>query len=262
MHYTDQPDQRNQHIENLLKMPFTKHLSELRKRLGYSLFSVFLMFLLGINFSEELIVILKYPLQFTSPENTLELSYISVTEPFVCSLKVALLFSIVLVSPIWIFQLWKFIAPGLFVIEKKIFAILFGLSVVLFWVGIVFCFLIALPLSLNFLINWGDNLAEFELTLANYLSFFVSLTLGFGIIFELPLIILSLGYFEIISLEDLKKIRRYIIVGCLVIASVLTPPDWVSQLAMAIPLYVLFELSILASRFIEKKRDCSQNSGN
>ena len=250
---SDKDNQNNPDHLELKKMSFSEHFYQLRKRLIYSFIAILLVFFICLNYNDILLDVFKKPLNYFA-KNQYELSYISITEPFIASLKISILSAIILCSPIWLYQVWKFLTPALFSHEKKVASRLFLASLFLFWLGIIFCFYILLPLSLNFLINWGDNLADFDLTLSNYLSFFSSLIIGFGLVFEIPLIIILLGYLGIISPQDLTKLRRYIILACFIIAAILTPPDWISQISMAIPLYILYEISLLTIKIMTRNK--------
>ncbi|MCY4380940.1 MAG: twin-arginine translocase subunit TatC [Proteobacteria bacterium] len=233
--------------------PLIYHLGELRSRLIRSLLVIFLLFVISMAFSADLIKILKWPLKRLG-EN-FELNFIEVTEPFLVSLRVSLLSALIIAAPFWIYQVWRFAQPGLYLKERKYFSWFLLLSLFLFWLGVLFCFFIMLPLTLEFLIHFGKDFATAQLTLKSYISFFSTLVLGFGLAFQLPLVILILTLSGLITSESLVKARKYVIIGCFVFSALLTPPDWVSQVGLAVPLYLLYELGLFVVKFIEKKED-------
>ena len=227
------------------------HLSELRGAVIRSLWVIVAVFLIAMGLSEQLMVMLQYPLRVT--DYPIKLGFIEVTEPFVVSLRAAFLCSVVVTAPYWIHQIWRFVAPGLYLKEKRCMAIMLILSWLLFWLGAVFCFFVMLPITLNFLVNFGEGFASPTLTLKSYISFLSLLIIGFGLVFELPLIIIILAAMGLISAESLKAARRYVLLGCFIFSAFLTPPDWISQVGMAIPTYLLYELAVTIVCQMEKR---------
>lgn len=209
-------------------------------------------FAISMMFHGELIILLMYPLRHL--ESPVGLGFIDLTEPFMMSLRVAFLCSFVLSSPYWLYEIWRFAAPGLYLHERRQMLMLFGASWVLFSLGVCVCFFVILPMAVEFLVNYGADYAAPTLTLKNYISFLSTLVIGFGFVFEIPLVIFVLAMMELVSVADLRAARRYVVLGCFVTAAFLTPPDWISQLGMAVPIYLLYESAIVVVSRMESRR--------
>jgi sec-independent protein translocase protein TatC len=240
-------------------MSILAHLSELRTRLIVSVVAIGLSFVALIFFSTELINILSLPLKKSLPEHNLQLHFTGPLEVFIASLKVAFICAIIFSAPVWIQQGWRFVEPGLYKKERRLIAPFVVASVMFFWLGVGFAYFLILPTALEFLISMGLEVGSALITISDYLSLVGVMLIGFGLVFELPLVLLLLLYLELVSLANLQAARRYVIVACFVLAAVLTPPDPFSQVAMAIPLYLLFELSLLLAKiFITPKKEGSR----
>lgn len=233
------------------KIPFTAHLAELRYRIIASVIVVMLMFGACYYFIDVFIHILERPVKSAVPD--LKLTFLAPAEGFFVSMKVAFFSGVVVSWPVIIYQAWMFISPGLKKSERKyVFPfVIFG--TLLFFIGISFCYFIILPLGLKFLIGFGQTYWLANIAVDYYLSFCMKLSLAFGFVFELPLVLALLGKMEIITSTQLREGRRYAVVVAFIIAAILTPPDVVSQCLMAIPLIILYELSIYVVRAIERK---------
>lgn len=228
-------------------MAFTYHLSELRIRLTRASAAVGVGVLIAFFFSEQGIAWLSRPL--TDP-----LVFISPAEAFWANLKVAFLGGIALSMPFVLYQLWKFIEPGLFPDEKKLGAAFIISASVLFLIGIAFCAYVVFPFAISFLLGYKTSNMVPMLAVGSYVDFNVKFFLAFGIIFELPPVITLLARLGIVTPEFLSKNRKYAILMAFVIAAVLTPtPDIFNQCLMAVPLMVLYEVGILCARWIGKK---------
>lgn len=231
------------------KIPFTSHLEELRKRLMISIAAVVTFSALAYAFSDKLFMILAKPL----PPNT-NFAFIRLVEPFFTYLKVSLLTGIFLSSPVLIYQIWAFIAPGLHENERKwVWPIVIS-SVFLFIGGVLFCYFIVLPVGFPFFLSFATDTIRPMLSMDEYFSFITKFLLAFGIVFEIPLFILFLSLLGIVDAKMLSAYRKYAILGIFIIAAILTPtPDAFSQLLMAGPMMLLYEIGIIVARVFGKK---------
>jgi len=229
-------------------MPFVDHLEELRWRLLKSLLAVVILSLAAFYFSDYL---MKF---FVVPAGNIKLHVTEVTGSFYAYLKVSLITGIVAASPIVFYQLWAFVSPGLYPREKAHVLPMVFVSTVLFLVGAGFCYLVMLPFSLKFLISFSGELLSPIITVGSYLTFAGVMMLAFGIGFEMPVAAYFLGKAGIVSSRFLAKGRRYAIVLILIVAALLTTPDVATQCLLALPLYVLYEVSIIVVKVTGKKR--------
>ncbi|MCY4444155.1 MAG: twin-arginine translocase subunit TatC [Proteobacteria bacterium] len=235
--------QFHQDSHDLEAMPFFEHIKEVRKRLIVCILPVMVVFFVAFYCAPWLIDFFKGPLEKVATAN-LDLGFKEVTEPFLVSLKVAFLCAFLACSPIWLGQIFLFLKPALYSKEKMPMVMFFLCSLGLFWLGALFCFYVIMPFALDFLLQWGQKFAVFDVTLQGYFSFLTVLILGFGVVFELPLVLVLLSMMGVVCAADLRKMRRYVFLGCFLIAAMLTPPDWLSQVGMAVPMYILYELAV------------------
>lgn len=247
--------------ENLKVMGLLEHVDELRSRLFKSVLAILLLFIGAFYFSEHILNFLKQPLIDVLPKGANALHFTGPMDVFMAQCKLALFVAMVLGCPIWLYQLWRFVEPALYAHEKK-YALPFLVSAVLLFVtGVAFCYFIMVPWSLQYLIGLGQTVATPIITVSDYMSLLTLLMLGFGLIFETPIILIVLSMVGVISAESLKKNRRVVLVAFFVVAAVITPtPDPVGQLIMAFPMWLLYEVSIIIIQFIDKKRHASINS--
>ena len=241
------------------KLPLTSHLQEMRKRLVFSFIAVGLGFALCYAFSQTLFDILAAPLvKMMPPGGTL--IFTSVAEAFFTYMKVAFVGGLVVTSPFILYQVWAFVAPGLYRNEKK-YAIPFILAgSVAFILGILFGYWVALPVGFKFLLGYATDFIKPMPSIKEYFSFSIKFLLAFGLVFEFPVLLVLLARIGVIDAKMLARQRKYAILLIFIFAAVMTPPDIVSQLIMALPLIGLFELSILLSRLFGKKRAPSPSS--
>ncbi|MGM0420242.1 MAG: twin-arginine translocase subunit TatC [Bacillota bacterium] len=225
-----------------LEMTLTEHLTELRSRLIKSILAIVIGALGSYFFADILILYLTEPID--------ELVFIKPTEAFFTYIKVSLLAGLIIALPVVLYQFWSFILPALQDREKKYLNILLPVSLILFAVGIAFCFFIVLPLGMKFLLNFGSIELEPMISISYYISFLTSLLLPFGLIFQLPLVINLLVKWGLVKLQSLTAFRKYIVVIIFVVSAILTPPDIITQLFMAGPLIILYEGSILIAKLI------------
>jgi sec-independent protein translocase protein TatC len=240
----DQPPQEPQESG----MPFLDHLEELRRRLIKSFLAVVVMSGIAFYFADQLIVLIKIPL------GDVPLHNMQVTGTFYAYLKIALITGVVASLPVIFYQMWSFIAPGLYQREKKAILPLILVSTVLFAIGAGFCYMMVLPLALKFLIGFADGLIVNYITIGSYVSFAGLLLLAFGFAFQLPVIAYFLGKMGLITPQFLGKGRRYAAVIILIVGAIITPPDVFTQVLLAGPLYILYEISIIIVRIVQRNR--------
>lgn len=229
--------------------PVTEHIEELRIRLFKSIVAVVVGFLISWPFRKAILLVIEKPL----PHNIQgKLIFLSPTEGFFTALKLCMFSGVIIAMPFIIYQVWKFVEPGLYEHERKfIFPFILFCSL-FFFTGIAFAYFIILPFGLRFLLGFMGNLLVPQITVGNYISFVIQMLLAFGVVFLLPVVTWLLTKLGIVNHKMLAKNRKYAILIIFVVAAVLTPPDAFSQIMMALPLMVLFELSIWIARFTEK----------
>lgn len=236
------------------KLPFASHLDELRKRLIRCFVAIGIGFAASYAFKEKLFYILVAPLQKAMHEGD-TLIYTHLPEAFFTFLKTALISGILLASPVLIYQFWMFVAPGLYDKEKRLLIPILLLSTLFFTGGALFGYFIVFPWGFKFFLSFATDTIRPMPSMKEYLSFASKLLLAFGIVFELPLVITFLAKLGIVSVEFLRKYRKYAILIFFVGAAMLTPPDVVTQIMMALPLMLLYEISILGARIFGKKSE-------
>ena len=225
------------------ELNLTEHLIELRNRLIKVLISISLGFVVAYLFSGLLVSWINQPIAPYLPATGGKLIFISPFEKFFSYLWVSLFGGVVLSSPFWFYQIWKFISPGLYKNERKMGLIFVFTSVFLFLSGILFVYFIVYPFSFRFLLNFGGDEIPY-ISLKPYLSFFLRTAFVFGLVFEFPLLLLGALKFNLIEASRLKKARPYVVILIAVLSAFITPPDIFSMLFMMLPLYLLFEGSL------------------
>jgi sec-independent protein translocase protein TatC len=226
---------------------------ELRDRLLRSVLVVLAVFLVAFPFANDIYHILALPLVENLPEGGSMIAT-GVISPFLTPIKLAFIVSIFVAFPYLIFEAWAFIAPGLYRHEKKLAVPLLVSSAVLFYVGIVFAYLVVLPNVFIFMLSMAIEGVNHAPDITYYLDFALKLFFAFGIAFEVPIATILLVLGGVTTPESLSQKRPYIVVGAFVFGMLLTPPDPASQVMLAIPMWLLFELGLLLSRLIRKKR--------
>jgi len=232
------------------------HLVELRDRLLHMVLAILIVFIALFAFSEDIFTIAAKPLLALMPEGTSMIAT-GVTSPFLVPFKLVLLLSVLLTIPYLLHQIWSFIAPGLYVHEKRMAGPLLVSSVILFYCGIAFAYFVIFPILFGFFIGIAPEGVAVMTDIGQYLDFIIAIFLAFGIAFEVPVATFILIAAGVTSADSLADKRPYIIIGAFVIGMVLTPPDVISQSLLAIPIWLLFELGLLMSRIFlkEKKED-------
>lgn len=240
--------------EALESSPLISHLLELRERIMKSLLAVCLIFLGLFYFSNDIYQLLALPLQEQLPQGSTMIAT-GIVSPFLAPFKLTLVVSFFLSMPIVLHQVWSFIAPGLYKHEKRLALPLLFLSVVLFYAGIAFAYFVVFPLVMGFLMNVGPGSVQVMPDINEYLSIALKLFFAFGLAFEIPVATIMLVWSGVISLEALKEKRAYVLIACFVVGMLLTPPDVVSQIMLAVPMYALFEAGILLSHLKPRSGD-------
>jgi len=235
------------------KQPFTAHLEELRSRLIKSSIAVGLGFLLAYAFKEQIFEILTAPLMRVMQPGD-HLIYTNLPEAFFTFLKTAFFTGIMLASPVLLYQFWMFVAPGLYDREKKLALPILFLSTLFFGGGILFAYFVVFPFGFRFFVGFASETVRPMPAMREYLSFASKLLLAFGLIFEMPMVITLLARLGIVSVAVLRKFRRYAILLFFVVAAILTPPDVISQVLMALPMMLLYEISILGAHLFGRKK--------
>jgi sec-independent protein translocase protein TatC len=238
------------------KMPLLDHLIELRSRLLWSFLALAIAFGVSLYFARPIFGFLVQPLLASGQT---KLIYTAIFEAFFVEIKVAFFAASFFSFPVFATQLWRFVAPGLYSKEKRAFLPFLLATPVLFIIGASMAYYMAIPVALEYLLGFGGSVGGVEQQalpgVDNYLNFVMKFIFGFGISFLLPVLLMLLERAGIVTLEQLKSARRYAIVGAFAIAAVLTPPDVVSQLLLAIPLCILYELALIAIWFTRRRRD-------
>jgi sec-independent protein translocase protein TatC len=242
------------------KMSLTEHLIELRKRLIRSAIALAVGFFVCYYYKEWIFDIITRPLTQVLPKNSY-LIYTGLTEAFFVYMKLAFFASLIITCPFILYQIWKFIAPGLLPREKKYVVPFVLSSTLLFLGGILFGYFVALPPAFEFFVSFNNKYLQALISFRDYISLFVTFLLGFGLSFELPVFIFFLAKLGIVNAKMLSRQRRYAILIIFIVAAILTPsPDALSQILMAIPLMFLYEVSIFVARFAEKKKTIPENN--
>jgi sec-independent protein translocase protein TatC len=224
------------------------HLIDLRKRLLRSIVAVLLIFLCLLPWAKELYALLAHPLLAVLPQGGRMIAT-DVVGVFLVPLKVALLTAFLVALPYVLYQTWAFVAPGLYAHEKRLVLPLVTASFLLFLAGMAFAYFLVFPLVFRFMSSIALEGVAWMTDIDKYLSFTLTMFLAFGLTFEVPIVIVLLVHMGAISVEKLRAIRPYMIVGAFVAGAVFTPPDVISQLMLAIPLWLLYEAGIIVARF-------------
>ncbi len=234
------------------KMPLTAHLEELRKRLIVSLIALAVGFGISYGFKEKLFFYFARPLEKQLPKGS-ALQYIGIPEAFFTYLKLSLFSGLVIAMPVILYEVWRFVAPGLYEREKRYFVPFVLFSMIFFLGGASFCYFIVFPFVFQFFMSFSGGSLVAMPAIQQYLSFAIRLLIAFGLVFEMPIFFFFLGRIGLVSYKGLARQRRIAIVLVFIGAAVLTPPDVVSQLMLAGPLLILFELSLQIVRITAKK---------
>lgn len=230
------------------------HLVELRDRVLRMVIAILAIFLCLFYWANDIYTYLAVPLTSHMPEGSTMIA-IDVASPFLTPFKLVLMLSIFLAMPVILYQFWAFVAPGLYKTEKRIAGPLLISSILLFYAGIAFAFYVVFPLVFGFFTSVGPEMISISTDIGRYLDFVLSLFFGFGLAFEVPIATIILVAVGITTPKKLGQMRPYVIVGAFVIGMLLTPPDIISQVLLAVPMWILFEAGLIASAIMFKDRN-------
>jgi sec-independent protein translocase protein TatC len=236
---------------------FISHLIELRSRLLRSIMAVVVVLLCLFPFAKEIYGLLAAPLLKALPKGSTMIAT-DVTGTFLVPLKVTLMAAFLLALPYVLYQMWAFVAPGLYQHEKRLALPVIISSVLFFALGMAFAYFIVFPVAFGFFAGYAPVGVQMMTDIDKYLSFVLTMFIAFGVTFETPVVVIVLVRFGVVSLEKLRSIRGYVIVGSFVVGAIFTPPDILSQVMLAVPLWLLFELGLLVARFVS----VSKSEGN
>lgn len=237
----------------------TAHLKELRKRLIISLVAAGAGFLISYALSEYIYVLLARPLMPALPEGSEFLAFTGVVEPFIVYLKVGFLGGAVLASPVILYEVWAFVAPGLYDKEKRRFALLVTCSVALFLAGVLFAYLVVFPFGFKYLISYASPELKPIISMNSYFSLVTRLLLAFGIVYQLPLAMLVVARLGVVKAKQMRSWWRYAVILIVAASAIITPtPDVFNQLLMAGPLLVLYVVGLVVASVFGKKEDVEE----
>ncbi len=242
-------------------MTFMSHLAELRDHLLKALLSLGLVFLCLVFFSQEIYSFIATPVIDVLPDGV-KMIATDMTSTLFAPLKLTFFLSIILAAPLILHQVWSFVSPGLYRHERKVAIPLLIMSVLLFYAGVTFAFFVILPILVSFFSAVTPEGTEFMPDIQQYLNMVLKLFFGFGAAFEIPIALILIIWSGIVSREDIISKRPYVVVGCFVIGMFLTPPDIFSQTLLAIPMWGLFELGLIASKLLPAKRSSENSTGS
>lgn len=236
-----------------MKNNFLNHIKELRNRIILIFIFFIISFIFSYNFIEEIYDFILLPLSNLKEVNeSKRIIYTNLTEAFTSYIRLSFTFTILILFPYIIWHIYRFIAPALYKKEKKIFNIILILSPILFYLGCAFAYKIVLPVAFDFFMSFENQTSNLPLILeakiSEYLKLSQKIIIAFGLVFQLPVILILLIKSDIISLENLKKNRKYAIVIFFILGAIITPPDIISQIAIAIPMLILYELTLIFAK--------------
>ena len=229
-----------------------EHLSDLRVRIVNCVFILIAATALCYGFSEKIFNFVRAPISPYLTDGGL--IYTGPLDKFLAHLKLSFVCGILISCPLWLYQVWKFVAPGLYVKEKRYTVGFIVAGSGLFILGAMFSYYIALPMAFEFLMHFGGDIDKPMISIESYMGFFSQMLLMFGVAFELPLVIVVLGMMGIVDQKFLRTNRRYVVMTIAVVAAIITPPDLLSMVMMLVPMMVLFESSVIIVGLFEKKR--------
>lgn len=229
------------------------HLVELRDRVVRMVLAILVIFLCLFYWANEIYVYLAEPLTKHLPDGA-NMIAIDVASPFLTPFKLVLMLSVFLAMPVILYQIWAFVAPGLYSSEKRLAAPLLASSIILFYAGMAFAYYVVFPLVFGFFTSIGPDMVNISTDIGRYLDFVLALFFGFGLAFEVPIATIILVALGMTTPKKLGEMRPYIIVGAFVLGMILTPPDVISQVLLAVPVWILFEGGVVASAILFRER--------
>ena len=243
--------------EDLAEGTLMSHLLELRNRLMKAMLALFIAFIPCALYANELFTLIAQPLIDKLPEGSTLLAT-SVVAPFMTPFKVAFYVSLVIAMPVVLYQIWAFVAPGLYRREKRFAVPLLVSSVLLFYGGVLFAYFVVFPVMFPFLIGTTPGGVTYAPDITSYLDFVLTMFFAFGIAFEVPIAVVLLVLTGLVKVEKLGENRGYVLIGIFIVAAFLTPPDAISQIIMAVPMYLLYEGGLVMARVMQKMRRDAQ----
>jgi sec-independent protein translocase protein TatC len=239
------------------------HIAELRKRLGYIIITVIVMFVISFYFYEPILEFMMKPLKAVLPEQAGMIAT-GVPEAFFTALKVSFFTAFLVSLPMIFWQMWLFVAPGLYANEKKFIVPFTFFATLMFVMGAAFAYYIVVPFGFEFLVNFGNTLVNVAPKINEYVGFFTKLMVGFGLSFELPVITFFLATIGLVTDESLKGFFKYAVIFIFIISAILTPPDVITQMLMSGPMILLYGVSIWIAKMInpEKPAPEAEESGS
>ena len=239
--------------------PLLYHLNAMRKLFVACVVAVLVGFVVAFYLlCEPLMRFITSPIEARG----VQIIYTAVSEALVTQFKVSLVAGIVVVSPFLFYQIWAFVKPALYENEIRVFRMLFTIALLLFLLGIFFCYRYVYGLALNFFLVAGENLATPMLSIDKYVGFLFSFILPFGVVFELPVAIYMAARMGLVTYKQLAAGRKFVFFGIFIAAAILTPPDVVSQIMLGLPMYVLYEVGVQVSRFTKNRREVTEESAD
>ncbi len=241
--------------------PLITHLIELRKRLMNCIFAVLAIFVVLVYFANDIYQLVSAPLIKQMPLGATMIAT-DVASPFFTPVKLTFMVSLILSAPVFLYQVWAFVAPALYKHERRLVVPLLVSSSLLFYIGMAFAYFVVFPLAFGFLTHTAPVGVQVSTDIASYLDFVMALFMAFGVSFEVPVAIVLLCWMGVTTPDDLRRKRPYVLVGAFVVGMLLTPPDVFSQTLLAIPMYCLFEVGVFFSRFYVGKRRFRQEESD
>jgi sec-independent protein translocase protein TatC len=232
---------------------FMSHLIELRSRILRAAVAVLVVFLALVPFVKEIFEIVSQPMMTALPHGT-KLLATGVIAPFMVPLKVTLFVAFLVALPYVLYQAWAFVAPGLYAHERRLAAPVIASSVIMFLIGMAYCYFFVFNVVFHFIAQYAPSTVSVAPDIEAYVSFVLGLFLAFGLAFEVPIVVLLLVRFGIVTVQRLSQVRPYVIVGATVVSAIFTPPDVMSMTLLAVPLCVLYEIGLLLGRFVGTRR--------
>jgi sec-independent protein translocase protein TatC len=250
---TTKPGKQPPPADELDEQPFMSHLMELRDRVLRMVLAILVVFLLLMPFANKLFSLLAGPLTAHLPEGSSMIA-IEVASPFLIPFKLTLVLAIFLAMPLILYQVWGFVAPGLYRHERRKVMPLLVSSTLLFYAGAAFAYFVVFPLIFAFLTGTAPEGVSVMTDIGKYLDFVLTLFFAFGVAFEVPIATILLVWGGVVTPATLRKQRPYVIVGAFVIGMLLTPPDVISQTLLALPMWILYEMGIILSRYFVREQ--------
>ena len=248
----------NNHEEELAEGTLLSHLIELRSRLLIIAVAVLVAFIMLLPFSRDIFTLVSEPLREVLPGNAMIAT--AVASPLLTPFKLTFFAALFLVMPVVLFQVWNFIAPGLYKNEKRFAIPLLATSIVLFYLGIAFAYFVVFPLIFGFFTSIAPEGVEVQTDITQFLDFITTIVFAFGIAFEVPVATVLIVWAGLTNIEKLAKARPYVFLMAFIAGMFLTPPDVISQSLLAVPVYLLYELGIIMSKVFVSKKSESDSS--